>query len=451
MRLHLCKKLSALTALSALLTSAAQAQNLVANGDFSAGNTGFTSHYTLITTVSTSAGQYGIVTNPGTAYVNDYASFGDHTTGTGNMQFVDGGGSTAAAFWSQTVAVTANTPYVFSFWATPAYAQNPTTLRVLLNGAQLGNDFPLTSSPGTWQKFSVVLNSGSKTSLTFSLLDVNPNWGAKGDDFCVDDISLTKATPADLARVDFNGDGKRDLLFQNASAQQVAVWYMNNSTRLDVGNILPNQAAGWNCAGTADFNQDGKPDLLWHNPTTGQMAIWYLNNTTLLAGAYLSIKQSTAWKVVALADVNQDGYPDIVFQNPATGQLAVWRLNNSAIVGGSYVTPIQQVGWACVGSGDANGDGKPDLFFQNPNTGQMAVWLMNGVQAVGGQYISKKQALGWGVMAVSDMNGDGKPDLVFQNGTTGQLAVWYLNGATVTGGAYLSASAAAGWKCVGPK
>jgi hypothetical protein len=439
-----------LAALSALLASKAHAQNLVINGDFSAGNTGFTSQYSLITGVSTITGQYGIVKNPGTAYVNDYASFGDHTTGTGDMQFVDGG-MTASSFWSQTVTVTAHTPYVFSFWATSAIAQNPATLRALLDGVQLGNDFPITSSPGTWQKFSVVFNSGSRTSLTFSLRDINPNWNIKGDDFCVDDISLTQATPADLARVDFNGDGKIDLLFQNAAERQMAAWYMNNSTRLEEAAISPNQAAGWNCAGTADFNQDGKPDLLWHNPATGQMALWYLNNTSVIGATYVSLKQSTAWKVVALADMNADGWPDLFFQNPATGQMAVWRLNNAKVVGASYVSPTQQAGWNCVGSGDTNADGKPDLFFQNPSTGQLAVWRMNGVQAVGGSYVSKKQALGWAVVAVADLNGDGKPDLVFQNGTSGQMAAWYLDGVTVTGGAYLSASASAGWKGVGPK
>src|SRR5581483_2374917 len=120
--------LRVLPLLLVLLASTAHAQNLITNGDFSAGNTGFTSQYTYITGGFTGPGQYGVITNPGTAFTNGFASFGDHTTGTGKMLFADGT-SAASAFWSQTVAVAPNTAYSFSLWATPAYPQNPPTLR----------------------------------------------------------------------------------------------------------------------------------------------------------------------------------------------------------------------------------------------------------------------------------------------------------------------------------
>src|SRR6202008_2603979 len=61
---------------------------LVTNGDFSAGNTGFSSNYILGTGGSygavSNAGTYSITTNPKLAHSN-FAIFGDHTTGTGNM------------------------------------------------------------------------------------------------------------------------------------------------------------------------------------------------------------------------------------------------------------------------------------------------------------------------------------------------------------------------------
>ncbi|HZP81752.1 MAG TPA: VCBS repeat-containing protein [Chthonomonadaceae bacterium] len=65
---------------------------------------------------------------------------------------------------------------------------------------------------------------------------------------------------------DFNGDGKVDLLFQNAPAQQMAVWYMNDITRLNDARVVggayvtPIQQVGWNCVGSGDTNGDGKPD-----------------------------------------------------------------------------------------------------------------------------------------------------------------------------------------------
>jgi hypothetical protein len=79
----------------------ALAGNLLVNGDFSSGNTGFTSGYTHVPDgVFTAPGDYGVITNPATAFTNGFASFGDHTTGTGLMMFGDGtGGQTP--FWSE--------------------------------------------------------------------------------------------------------------------------------------------------------------------------------------------------------------------------------------------------------------------------------------------------------------------------------------------------------------
>ena len=81
----------------------AQGGNLLVNGDFSAGNTGFTSGYNHVPNGSfTAPGDYGVITNPAVAFTNGYASFGDHTTGTGLMMFGDGAGS-QTPFWSETV------------------------------------------------------------------------------------------------------------------------------------------------------------------------------------------------------------------------------------------------------------------------------------------------------------------------------------------------------------
>jgi hypothetical protein len=34
----------------------------------------------------------------------------------------------------------------------------------------------------------------------------------------------------------------------------------------------------WHIAGAGDFNGDGYADLVWENTTTGQRAIWFMKN-----------------------------------------------------------------------------------------------------------------------------------------------------------------------------
>src|SRR5690348_17604646 len=104
---------------------------------------------------------------------------------------------------------------------------------------------------------------------------------------------------------DFNNDGRPDLIFQNASAQQMAVWFMDDTTPLNATYLLPNQMTGWTCAGTADFNQDNKPDLLWQNTSTGELIIWYISGTQSQGAATVTLQQTVGWNVVAIADFNQ--------------------------------------------------------------------------------------------------------------------------------------------------
>ena len=76
---------------------------------------------------------------------------------------------------------------------------------------------------------------------------------------------------------DFNGDGHPDLIWQKDSTRQVAVWYMGGAQ----GNTYQSWAwlsggglPGWTLVSAADLNGDGHPDLIWQNDTTRQVAIW---------------------------------------------------------------------------------------------------------------------------------------------------------------------------------
>ncbi len=69
--------------------------NLINNGDFEAGNTGFTTEYTYLDPSVTGGWtlgpeyMYTVSTNP-SLYHSAWSSFGDHTSGSGNMMIVNG-------------------------------------------------------------------------------------------------------------------------------------------------------------------------------------------------------------------------------------------------------------------------------------------------------------------------------------------------------------------------
>ncbi len=75
---------------------------LIVNGDFEAGNSGFTSDYTYSPGNLNPAGRYAVLTDPNSAH-GQATSFGDHTTGYGLMMAVNGANLANQIVWSQTV------------------------------------------------------------------------------------------------------------------------------------------------------------------------------------------------------------------------------------------------------------------------------------------------------------------------------------------------------------
>ncbi len=186
------KKQSCLAAYFALafIVTASKA-DLVINGDFSAGNSGFTSSYAYTALINGDT-QYTIGTNPSTVSIfGDWASFGDHTTGTGNMMIVNGASSPDVNLWSETFAVTANTTYLFSYWGATVNTNtgSATVLQGYINGSATGPALTFPQQYGVWSQEMVSWSSGSNTSVTLSLIDLNTSGGY--NDFAVDDISFT--------------------------------------------------------------------------------------------------------------------------------------------------------------------------------------------------------------------------------------------------------------------
>jgi hypothetical protein len=207
------------TVIEFLGASAIGQTNLLVNGNFSLGNTGFTSQYTYSPGNLDPASVYDVASNP-QAVNNGWASFGDHTTGTGLMLIVNGA-ATPAIVWSETINVATNTIYALSGWATDPDAGTdpaPPQLVFSVNGIQLGNNVQIPSSNVGWQSFTALWNSQSSTQAVIQVVDLNTI--AFGNDFCLDDLSFAalstnSTTSASIYRsVEINWNSKSNITYQ---------------------------------------------------------------------------------------------------------------------------------------------------------------------------------------------------------------------------------------------
>lgn len=177
------------TLTTAVLISAvsvpALGQDLLTNGDFEGGISGFNTSYTF-NSGGIATGVYDVrsdpeVWNPGLAACND------HTSGSGLMLCLNGSTVAGISAWNATITVAPNTFYAISFWAQSLSASNPPTLQVDINSSPIGT-IALSSTVCTWQNFSFTWASGANTSLTLDIEDLTTAGG--GNDFALDDMSI---------------------------------------------------------------------------------------------------------------------------------------------------------------------------------------------------------------------------------------------------------------------
>lgn len=190
---------------SFLIATVSFGTNLIVNGDFETGNTGFSTQYQY------SPGDYGlhqegryaIGSDPQYSHP-DFTSFGDHTSSTGNMMLVNGATSLNVTVWEQSISISPNTEYEFSFWlaecsSTPnEYLAN---LETFINGISIGN-IVQSSNPGEWIEFSKLWQSGLNTIATIRIVDIQT--AVSTNDFAIDDIHFVPE-PATLLLLSLGG------------------------------------------------------------------------------------------------------------------------------------------------------------------------------------------------------------------------------------------------------
>jgi len=169
--------------------------NIIQNGDFEGGTTAVSNNFTTAYIPGTGgtwgilsgSGQYAISTSPSLTHVN-FVYCTDHTSGTGNMLVANGASTAGTVVWAQTVPISTNTDYLFSFWATNVVNDpNTSDLQLYVNGTPIG-PVNTTTTVCNWLNINDVWNSGANTSATLEI--VNQSTAASGNDFAIDDISF---------------------------------------------------------------------------------------------------------------------------------------------------------------------------------------------------------------------------------------------------------------------
>ncbi len=194
------------------LVPVATGPNLVQNPNFSSGNTGFDTDYAFSSSNS-SEGQYTVGTDP--SLFNPLGhSFGDRTTGSGQMLIVNGATQPGQTVWRQTISVQPGTDYSFSAWLASwgdsGLGSDPdaANLMLLINDVPVVPNLGLPATDALWVQMWADWNAGASTTATIRLVDLNDR--RVGNDFVLDDLAFV-AVP-EPAAASLAGIGAASLL-----------------------------------------------------------------------------------------------------------------------------------------------------------------------------------------------------------------------------------------------
>ncbi len=251
--------------------------------------------------------------------------------------------------------------------------------------------------------------------------------------------------------MDINGDGKDDLATRDTDGTW-SFWKSNNEKLEDLSRLSatgysdPNGYGDKNRFFVMDFDGDGKEDLVARNSWGGFEIALSDGNKLILNADYVGIpalSDSNGWlgnNRFFVMDINGDHKDDLLTRNSA-GEFQPW------ISTGTDLVSLEKFGLDSYtdASGfdqenrffvmDSNGDGKDDLVVRYA-WGEFRIWLSDGTKLVSSTSVSIpgfSDSNGWNTgnrFLVMDINGDHRDDLVARYSWE-EFAIWRSDGTTL--------------------
>jgi len=250
-------------------------------------------------------------------------------------------------------------------------------------------------------------------------------------------------SPYNLASGDFNGDGKQDIVFQDAhTGGNLHIMLGNGDGTFATGQVIPITLGTGACITVGDINNDGVPDLVLGYDGFDQSASnFYPYVITVLVGkgdgtfgapiasyAFSPDEPEQMLYHVGIADFDGDGHPDIAYSDDHSSIFFLKGDGTGAFTpmprtpGDSGYPPFEghpeihgiAVALAAdVSAADLNGDGRPDITTE----GFLGMYVALNQGGASFPVITNpspflNNGFAQNAFKLQDINGDGVPDIV---------------------------------------
>lgn len=241
--------------------------------------------------------------------------------------------------------------------------------------------------------------------------------------------------PSRISIADMDGDGKPDIVVSNENTGSVSI-FKNTATQGIVNTASLAAKVDYTVGGDpryvtlVDFDGDGKRDIVTKSASTGSFCI--LRNTSTTGSIDASSfapkvdfsSGSTTYGGFAIGDLDGDGKPDLVFSNSSTTKVEVFKnISSPGVVNSFSLAAKVQFTTASapysLSIGDIDGDGKNDILIGcgGEFSGPMTICVLNNKSTAGTINFAMKVDLStpaspYECITMGDIDGDGRNDVV---------------------------------------
>lgn len=244
----------------------------------------------------------------------------------------------------------------------------------------------------------------------------------------------TGSTPFTILAPDINGDAKRDLVYVQRGASNIAVRIGNGDGTFNATvNTFATGGSQPIELGLADFDGDNNADIVVSNFGSNNVGVLRGNGM----GSFGAATTFTGTNMVnphgvATADINGDGKMDAVVTNYGSNSVQPLLGDGTGKLTAQNTIPVGTQPSA-VALADLNGDGKLDFVSSDSGSFAMSIRLGNGVGGFSGNQ-TLQNGTGSGTVRILDVNQDNQLDIVNSGaGAYNKVNLFFGNGTGVFG------------------
>lgn len=252
-------------------------------------------------------------------------------------------------------------------------------------------------------------------------------------------------TTYDLDVADFDGDGKKDILFGNSYGSNGSFAIMRNTSTIGsitmASNVEFPGIAGYtvNDVSVADFDKDGKPDVVLaynNNVLSFFRNISSVGNIRFATRTDVSVAAASVINAIAIGDLDSDGKLDVAIAGGSSSQLHFLRNTSTAgsITFAAYTSVTLTGTLTGIEIGDIDTDTKPEVLY---GASASTVGILKNNSTVGSISISASPTVLTTLgntpnnIRLGDIDGDAKADVAVGYTTGNQISI-FKNVSTAT-------------------